>query len=700
MKLSLSVLRRFVALPASADEVRDLLDDVGVEVKRADGDLFTVELLANRGDHHCYEGVAREVSLRTGAPVRTPTVASLAVGAGPAVAVETPGALVYTLTRLTRAGAEAPLSADDAAPLVAAGLDGIGAAVDATNLVNLELGQPTHAFDADAVRGVVRVRESAPGERAWPLFRPGPVELPAGTLVIADDEKVLAIAGVIGCEESKTTAATTALLLESACFDPVKVRLASRALGIHTDSTARFERGSDPARALVGAGRVVHLLEGAGWARVGPTTQAGAWQDPQRVLRVDVAAARRFLGVDLRFDDMVARLARAGFAELGTPADRAAEALVLRVPSWRLWDVEHAADLYEELAKSIGYNAIPTTLPAVDMGALPAPADVARDAVDAVLLAAGFHEVFTDGFHARALDEALGLPAGHVLLQHVETRNALDRAYSLLKTNGFAQAIEAVAANLRFKAEAVRLFEWTRSFHPVAGADPLVPRGPAAPPCTERRFCWGVVVGDERPRGWGPPPRPADVFFVKGLLEEIGVSLRLPLAVGPLPPDAPLAAVLHPTRAAGLFLDGVLVGSFGEAHPRVLRAFKIKKERPVYFELDAALLDAAPRPGRFRDPASTQAMERALAFTLPWGFGAQVVAGTLRAAGAGWLDAADPVDTYDHTDATGAPVRTVTYRLRVEQPPAGFTAETLNERVRALVDAVAAAHGAAGVHLR
>jgi len=700
VKISLSVLRRFVALPPAADEVRDLLDDVGVEVKRADGELFTVELLANRGDHHCYDGVAREVSLRTGAPLRTPPVVALEVGPGPAAVVETPGALVYTLTLLTRSGAEAPLSAEDAAPLVASGIDGIGAAVDATNLANLELGQPTHAFDADTVRGVVRVRESVAGERAWPLFRPGPVELPAGTLVIADDEKVLAVAGVIGCEESKTTAATTRLLLESACFDPVKVRLASRALGIHTDSTARFERGADPARALVGAGRVVRLLEGCGWRRGGPTTVAGAWQDPARVLRVDVASARRFLGVDLRFDDMAARLGRAGFVEQGTPADRAAEALVLRVPTWRLWDVEHAADVYEELAKSIGYNAIPTTLPAVDMGALPSAADVAKDAVDAVFLAAGFHEVFTDGFHARALDEALGLPAGHPLLAHVETRNALDRAYSLLKTNGFAQAIEAVAANLRFKVAEVRLFEWTRSFHPVPGADPLLPRGPTEPPCTERRFCWGVVVGDERPRGWGPPPRPADVFFVKGLIEEIGVSLRLPLAVGPLPADAPLAAVLHPTRAAGVFLDGVLVGTFGEAHPRVLRAFKVKKERPVYVELDASLLDAAARPPRFRDPAATQAMERALAFTLPWGFGAQEVAGTLRSAGAGWLDAADPVDTYDHTDAAGAPVRTVTYRLRVEQPPAGFTADTLNEKVRALVDAVAAAHGAAGVRLR
>ena len=130
--------------------------------------------------------------------------------------------------------------------------------VDATILAGLELGQPTHAFDADKVVGPVTIRTSRAGEKAWPLFQPGPVEIPAGTLVIADDVKILAIAGVIGCEDSKTTADTKRLLLESATFDPPSVRIAARALGLATDASGRFERGGDPTAPLVGAGRVVH----------------------------------------------------------------------------------------------------------------------------------------------------------------------------------------------------------------------------------------------------------------------------------------------------------------------------------------------------------------------------------------------------------------------------------------------------------
>ena len=139
--------------------------------------------------------------------------------------------------------------------------------------------------------GGIQIRLSTEGETAWPLFSEEKVTVPTGSIVIADDEKILAIAGVIGCEESKTTDSTSRIIVESAAFDPVSVRKASRAMGIHTDSSARFERGSDPSQVLVGAGRVVHLLEAHGWARKGNTGMVGSWTDEARTISLNTRAA-------------------------------------------------------------------------------------------------------------------------------------------------------------------------------------------------------------------------------------------------------------------------------------------------------------------------------------------------------------------------------------------------------------------------
>jgi phenylalanyl-tRNA synthetase beta chain len=373
VKVSTQVLARFVDAPTDPKELRELMDDVGLEVKRmepmAGGTRFTLELLANRGDHHCYEGIARELDGRLGRGLRSVPVAPLEVGASPHPLVNTtPLCMRYSLTLMERTS-DARLSAEALAVLDGAGIHSLTAPVDATNVANLELGQPTHAFDADTIVGPVTIRLSAPGERCRPLFQEGEVELPEGTLVIADDAKILAVAGVIGCEESKTTETTTRLLLESACFDPVAVRKASRALSIHTDSSARFERGADPKRVLAGAGRVVALLEEAGWSRVGTTGMVGEYAASGLVIPLSVAATGAFLDLPLDAAEISERLGRYGFDVRADAGD--ADKLLVSVPSWRIWDVAFAADLYEELAKSIGYNATPIALPPVRMGATP-----------------------------------------------------------------------------------------------------------------------------------------------------------------------------------------------------------------------------------------------------------------------------------------------------------------------------------------
>jgi phenylalanyl-tRNA synthetase beta chain len=656
-----------------------------------DGVAFTVELLANRGDHHCYAGIAGEVGGRTGGMVRLPPVTPLGVGAGPVpVRLETDACLVYTVTEL-RAGAGGPgLPAELVAPLALEDVVVTGSPVDATNLANLEIGQPTHAFDADAVEGGIVVRPSRAGERAQPLFSEEPVELPAGTTVIADHAKVLAIAGVIGCQAAKVTPSSTRILLESATFDPVEVRKASRALGLLTSAASRFMRGGDPTLPLTGAGRVAWCLrEYLGWRVHGDTGRAGDWTDPGRTVPLDVAAAERFVGYPMTPEEVAGRLARYGFQAVADP-EAGAGTLLVRVPPHRLWDVEFPADLYEELARSIGYNATAVALPPVEIGSLPTSAERLRAEVDELLTGEGFYELFTDGFYARGDRDRLGITEQHPLWRHVEVLNAVDRRYSLLKNNCLVQAVDAVVTNLNVMNLQVKAYEWTRTFHP--------PEQGAVP--EEREMLWLVTNGRDRAPSWDDDGRPADVHYLKGLVGKLRIARRLDVELA-APRQHPLRQFLHPARSAEITLDGRTVGVLGELHPTVLQRYRIKRERPCYLELEVSALAQPGRPRVFEAPPAQLPILRDLSISMPLGTTAGEIAAVMRSAAGPELDSIEVTDVFELADER-LRLRVVTYQLtfRQDRSPQPLSRERVNELTAGLVDAVRLAYGSRGVALR
>lgn len=688
MKISASVLKRFCGgVPAEPKALRKLLDDLGVEVKRLDTQgsdaLLTLELLANRGDHHCYAGVAREIAARTRTELVLPPAPALPVGAPPLpLRVESDKCLLYTATPLRVTGSlQKSLGKDADALLGAANLLTGNAAIDVTNLVNLELGQPSHAFDRARIQGGITVRLSRPGEKAWLLFTPEPRELPAGTLVIADDVKVLAIAGVIGCEDSKITDDTREIILESAAFDPVAVRIGGRALAVKTDASARFERGSDPTLAAVAAGRIAHLLREAGVAEVtGPLGSAGAWKDPERVLSVRASELSAFL--DRRFEapEIVERLSAYGFEHRGE--------LSFKVPPHRLWDVEAEEDLFEEIARSVGFNDLPESLPPVARGSRPSRAETLLRVAEDVLVGAGFYEIYTDGFYSRAIPERLGQREGSPLWAHVETVNSLDNSFSLLKNNCLAQALQAVADNLNVKAQDVRLYEWTRTFHP----DPKAPNGV----CSERDVLYGVCSGRERAESWDGS-RGADVFFVKGVFEQLKKALDLPLELGDPDPAYALTPQLHPHRSLSLRQNGQSVGVIGEVLPQVLQAFGIKFAKACYFELsrDALLVEAAGSAA-FEMPPAVPDIDRMLNFAVPLGVSVRDILPLLRGAAPAWLSRISVADVFAGSDTAK---RAVAFKLFFSAAEAR-THEQLNEACAAMVKGVVDVLGARGVEQR
>jgi len=690
MKISANVLYRFCpGAPRDPKALRRLLDDVGVEVKRMDvqeTDVhLTLELLANRGDHHCYAGVAREVAARTKTELVLPNAPELTVGAPPVpLRIESDKCLLYTATPLrVTGGLQRSLGTAADELLGAAGLLTGNAAIDVTNLVNLEIGQPSHAFDRARVQGGITIRLSRPGEKAWLLFTPEPRELPAGTLVIADDVKVLAIAGVIGCEDSKIVDDTREILLESAAFDPVAVRLGGRSLATFTDASARFERGCDVTLATVAAGRIARLLAEAGIAEVtGPTGIVGDWKDPERVVELRQSELVRFLGRDFAEAEIVERLAAYGFGHRGQ--------LRFQVPPHRLWDVESEEDLFEEIARSVGFNDLPEALPPVAMGSRPSREEVVLRVAEDVLVGCGFYEMYTDGFYSRAVPERLGQREGTALYAHVETVNSLDNSFSLLKNNCLAQAVQAVADNIHVKAQDVRLYEWTRTFHP----DSAAPNGV----CRERDVLYGICSGKERPEAWEAGGRPADVFFLKGMFEELKKSLDLPLELGAPDPDYPLTALLHPHRSLAVRVRGQSVGVIGEVLPQVLQAFGIKFAKACYFEIsrDALLIEPSGSPA-FALPPEVPDIDRMLSFSAPLGVSVREIEPLLRAAAPAWLSRISVADVF--SGGGDVAKRAVAFKLFFNAAESR-THEQLNEACSAMVKSVVGALGARGVEQR
>ena len=677
MKFLLEHLRTHIDLPSSARDVRALLDDVGIEVKTAEttdlGTVFNVELLANRGDHYAYDGLAREISGRTGAPLKYPRLKKLdAHPAGASrVKIETPLCLVYTLTELSIDGAPRPLPAELMAPLLAAGLHGVLPSVDVSNLTNFDIGQPTHAFDADTIDGPITVRTSRKGEKAWMLFTPGPVEIPEGTLVIADDSKILGIAGVIGCEESAVREGTKRIALESACFDPVAVRIASRQLDQATDAAARFMRGGDPSLPLIGAARVAYLLEEHCGYRVGNAYTAGAWQNPNRRIEVDVAKTQRFTGAELSELEMADRLTRYGFT-----VEPARGKLFVTVPPHRLWDVAFEADIAEELLKSVGYNATPVTLPRVSMGALPSHTEYVAARASDLLVSEGFYEIFTDSFYGRGMRERLGMTVDDALWAHVETQNSIEKNYSLLRNNTIGQALDALATNVNLKSSAVKMYEWATIFL----ADPAAENGV----CHEQSVLWALANGRDRGPFWADKGRPADSIYLKGIVEQLRLELRVDLRIGSSDGHR-LERFFHPGRRAGVWLGERMVGIFGEIHPTLLQRFDIKRQRPVYLELEASALTAPPIRRRYSEPVSRQPVVRNVAYSIPIGITAAAVRDALQSAAPEFLREIRIVDYFEAA-------RAVTFEIEYLSEEA-LTGETINAATEAMMDAVRARFG-------
>ncbi|RLK50948.1 phenylalanyl-tRNA synthetase beta subunit [Alkalispirillum mobile] len=573
-------------LPEDAPVGRDLRDYLGL----ADN-VIEVDLTPNRADCLGMIGVAREVGALLEQPVQTPDIPAVPAALEDTVEVQldAPEACARYLGRVVRGlnpRAETPLWMRER--LRRAGIRSLGPLVDVTNYVLIELGQPMHAFDLARVEGTIHARWARPGETLT-LIGGETIELASDQLVIADDQQALALAGIMGGEDSSVGDDTRDILLECAWFAPAAIAGRARAHGLHTDSSHRFERGVDPAGQHRAMARASQLLLSICGGEAGPVKEAVAESHlPAReAVRLRGARVARVLGADIPGDRIIGMLERLGM-RVTPEADGVWQ---VDPPSWR-FDIAREEDLIEEVARLYGYDQLPTRRPPIPLTVGRAPEEqTSLSRLRQVLVQRGYHEAITYSFVApetqRTLDpEHEALPLA----------NPISADLAVMRTSLWPGLVQAARHNQNRQVQRIRLFESGLRFIGAMGHLRQEPR------------LAGLALGPGNPEQWGEPGRALDFYDVKGDVEALlaaggrGAEFRFQ-------PDRHPA--LHPGQTARILDGGQPIGWLGALHPAQARELDI--QGPVFlFDLDLAAVQTAALPA-FRPLSRYPANRRDLA---------------------------------------------------------------------------------------
>lgn len=644
---------------------------VGAPLDRvlAAGDaVLDVAITANRGDCASMLGIAREVRAAFGGVVALPPCdvaeAGPPVERAVAVAIEAPDLCHRYAARVVRGVRIAPSPAWLARRLEAAGLRPIDVVVDVTNLVLHELGQPLHAFDLAKLRGGrVVARRATDGERIETLDGRTRALAP-DDLVIADAERAVAIAGVMGSANSEVDAATVDVLLESAHFAPRAVRRTARRLGLHSEASYRFERGVDRAgveRALDRAARLLAELAG-GVVDTGRAVATGDAPDVVEGVSLETARVNRLLGTDLGRDAIAALLGAQDIA----CAPRGADALACAIPTHRN-DLRIPADLVEEVARMHGYDAIePRALEGVlGSGAKPAWLELG-DAIRDAFAAEGLTEVATFPFLDAAALDALGLDPGDPRRAMPRVVNPIAESESALRSTHVPALLALVRDNRSRQVDRVALFEVSRVFEAPAEAGAL-PR--------ERWRATAVLARGREKRLWGGEAREPVFFEAKGVAERLVARLRRPVRLAASRAPEPY---LHPGACADLLAGKDRVGVVGELHPAVAARFEIDTPVAVIEVDSSAVGDLPTRLPRYREVSRHPQSRRDLAVVLDRD---QPVAEVLGAIGKKAGDALAAVEVFDRYEGPGVPEGkvSVAFRLVYQLPDRTLTDEEVSQ---------------------
>lgn len=515
-----------------------------------DDTVLDIKTYANRPDCLSIIGTARETAATLNVPLTMPDVSYME---NEKITSDFVSVDVQNTTLCPRYMAKVVYDINiEASPqwmqksLIAAGIRPINNIVDITNYVMLELGQPMHAFDFKYVANQkIIVRNAKKGESIITLDAKDQ-KLNENMLVIADSTKPIALAGIMGGEKSGVYDDTQVVLFESAIFNPINIRTTSRALGMRTESSSRYEKGLDAANSKFALDRAMHLVEQLDVGKIasGYVDALNANVSPITI-KVSVSKINEFLGLDLPGNTMDGLLRR-----LQIESHIEGDILVCEIPTYRQ-DLHDTADIAEEILRIYGYDNIPSTLPEMHIAS---KGRTMRQKINLVvrgfMASHGLYEAVHYSFMSPSAFDLLMLDKDDKLRNTVKILNPLGEDYSLMRTSLMPHMIHTIANNNNHRVEDIRLFEISKTFHP--SDDEL--------PTETNRLSIGVCAKDET------------FFTVKGRME----SLLKPLGLKNYEFKRGGGNYLHPGRKAELFVDDTLVGFIGELHPDIAEKMGIR----------------------------------------------------------------------------------------------------------------------------
>jgi len=597
MKFSYSWLASYLPGPAPEPKaLSDRLTAVGFIVEGVEGSgaatVYDVEITANRPDGMSHRGLAREAAVAMGRAFAEPAAASLPDGAMPAdsrarVFVEEPALCPRYSARVIEGIRVGPASAAVRKRLLAIGAGSISAPVDATNHVLWDIGQPLHAFDLDTLaKGddglpTIVVRRGKAGETLVTLDGVTRTLSPQH-LVIADAEKPVALAGVMGGLATAISEKTTRILLEGAHFDPRAVRKTARSLGMHTDASHRFERGTDPEATRDGLDRAARLiLADSGGALCRGTIDVRADEPSARLATLRLSRLTAFLGMNIPAARALEILAALGFSPV-----REGDAVRVTVPSWRV-DVTCEEDLIEEVIRCEGYDRLPETLPRPYAPARPRPEALVADRARDLLAGLGLLECQTYSFVSASenLPFESAAPGRPVVIE-----NALGEPFTTMRATPVIGLLQSAQHNVRRGQQDLALFEVGTAFgwneeKRAAGEKSGDGR------VIERKRV-GILLAGARRRHWSENAEEEDFFEGAGIAAAL---LRgLGFAAGSIAFKEDLSSFLAPGRAARILFAGRECGWVGVLEPSLAASWDLTD--PVVADLDLDLLGATLSP--------------------------------------------------------------------------------------------------------
>ena len=653
---------------------------IGLDIKEAlmlDDTVYEFELTANRADCFSMVGLSREFGIMTNQKALFPVIMvnenGESIEGKASVAIEAHDLCTRFTSRLVTNVTIEPSPLWMQNRLRNSGIRPINNVVDVTNYVMLELGQPMHAYDYDCVADHTLIARRAKAGETLTTLDGNERELNESMLIIADTKGPIGIAGVMGGLTSEVTDKTTNVLFEAAVFNGPSIRRTSKALGMRSEASGRFERGVNHKYTAYAIDRAAQLLQ-----QICPSCKVSVgvidvYPEPveQRTVTFTAEQINDYLGTSIEKDRMVDILTKLEFGI--TESGDTIEALV---PTWRD-DVTGMPDIAEEVARIVSYDNIAPTIPVaiLSSGGM-TPKKALTKEVTHYLAYAGLSQIITFSFmHKDGLTNMM-LPEGDNRYTAIPILNPISEEFPYMRTTLVPAVIEAAKRNIAQQNKDLWLFETANVYEPKALPLTEVPH--------ERPMACGIMMGKVTEAAWNQAQRDTDFYDVKGVVD--GLLAKLGLTQYDIQPSS--ESYYHPGVSAHYTINGVTIANYGELHPQVVKNFDLSGK--VYmFEIDLeAVLSITVPPFRYQSFSKFPGTSRDLAIVAPVSVTSGEIVALIKEHGGEYLESVSIFDVYEgeHIEAG---YRSLAYNLQFRSMEGTLNDEDIDGAIQAIIDALA-----------